>query len=93
MKEDMNKFKGRRDFLKDGMRAVLLAGLAFTGLSLGMRSQTDSENGSPCQIDLPCRSCAKFLCCRQPEALSAKDETTVPRYSTGMKEIGGRGDR
>jgi hypothetical protein len=93
MKEDMNKFKGRRDFLKDGMRAVLLAGFAFTGFSLGMRSQTDSLNGSSCQIDLPCRSCAKFRRCRQPEAQSVKNEKTAPRYSTGMKEKGVRGDR
>jgi len=93
MKEDMNKFKGRRDFLKDGMRAVLLAGLAFAGLSLGMRSQTDSVNGSSCQIDLPCRSCAKFSGCRLPEANSAKEKKTKTCYSSGVKEKGGRGDR
>jgi hypothetical protein len=93
MKEDMNKVTDRRDFLKDGMRAVLLAAFAFTGLSIGKRSLTDSVNGSSCQVDLPCRRCAKFSGCRLPEANSAKDEKTMARYSTGVKEKGGRGDR
>lgn len=86
MKQDKNTVNGRRNFLQDGMRGVLMVGFAFMGFSLGIRSQTDSESGSSCQIDLPCRSCVKLRRCRKPEALAAKDEKTAPRYSTGKKE-------
>ena len=58
----------RRDFLKDGLRAVLVSGFVFTGILLGGRSRGSQGIGPSCSADLPCRSCSELKRCRRPEA-------------------------
>ena len=73
--QETRKKKNRREFLKDGLRASLLSGLAFAGLSLGWRGVSRSGKGSSCSIDLPCRICSQLPGCRKPEAVDAKQKS------------------
>ncbi len=68
---DQTKVKNRRDFIKDGMRAVLLGGFVFTGLFLGWRGRANSGTDISCFIDLPCRSCSIIKRC--PESLAFQE--------------------
>ena len=58
----------RRDFLKDGLRAVLVSGFVFTGILLGGKSRGRQGIGSSSAADLPCRYCSELKRCRKPEA-------------------------
>jgi len=69
---NQTKAKSRRDFLKDGMRAVLLGGFVFTGLFLGWRGRANSGTDVSCSIDLPCRSCSKIKSCQDSQALKER---------------------
>jgi len=58
--------------MKDGLRTVVLSGLAFAGLSLGWRRASSSGKDSSCIVDLPCRICSKLPGCQQPKAADVK---------------------
>jgi hypothetical protein len=73
MKETRNT-KGRRKFIEDGLRAVMLSGLAFVGLSLGWRGASGTREESSCAVDLPCRICSKLPGCRELKAEDVKRE-------------------
>ena len=66
--------ENRREFLRNGLRAVALGSLVFGGLSLGWRGFSGTAKESSCSIDLPCRSCPKLLECRKPEAVNEKQK-------------------
>ena len=69
------KVKNRREFIKDGLRMVMLSGLAFVGLSVGGRKASSSGNETSCFIDLPCRICSQLPGCRKPEAVDTKQKS------------------
>ena len=73
MKETRNS-KGRRKFIEDGLRTVVLSSLAFVGLSLGWRGASRSAEESSCAMDLPCRICPKLPGCRELKAAAVKRE-------------------
>ena len=76
---DHTKIKSRRDFLKDGMRAVLLGGLVFFGLFLGWRGRANSGTGVSCSMDLPCRNCSKISRCQEPLARQEREKMSESR--------------
>jgi hypothetical protein len=83
--DNLPNTKSRRDFLKDGMRAALLGGFAFMGIFLGWRGYSNPKEGSPCLVDLPCRSCSKLTDCREPSALETKLKQQDPRNNSTDK--------
>ena len=58
--KEAHKTKSRRQFIEDGLRTIMLGGLAFVGLSLGWRGISHSGEESSCAVDLPCRICSKL---------------------------------
>jgi hypothetical protein len=76
---DHKKVKSRRDFLKDGMRAVLLGGFVFSGLFLGWRGRANSGTNASCSIDLPCRNCSKISRCQESLALQERNKMSESR--------------
>ena len=65
---DHTKVKSRRDFLKDGMRAILLGGFVFSGLFLGWRGRANSGTDVSCHVNLSCRNCSKISRCQESSA-------------------------
>jgi len=76
---DQTKVKSRRDFIKDGMRAVLLGGFVFSGLFLGWRGRENSGKDVSCPIDLPCRSCSKISHCKESLARQEREKISESR--------------
>jgi hypothetical protein len=76
---DRTKDKSRRDFIKDGLRAVLLGGIVFSGLFLGWRGRANSDTNSTCTIDLPCTSCSKISRCGESQALRERKNRSESR--------------
>jgi len=72
--QEKQKKKNRREFMKHGLRTVMLSSLAFTGLSLGRRGASSSKIETSCSIDLPCRICSQLPGCRKPEAVDTKQK-------------------
>jgi hypothetical protein len=82
--QETKKMKNRREFIKDGLRTVVLGGLAFAGLSLGRRKVSSSGDETSCTLDLPCSICSKLPGCREPEAMDTKQisrESRRPHFS------------
>lgn len=71
---EANKTKKRREFIKVGLRTIVLGSLAFTGLSLGRRGATRNGEITHCAIDLPCRICSKLPGCQEREARDTRRE-------------------
>jgi hypothetical protein len=71
---DLKRTKNRREFLKDGLRAAVLGGIVFTGLFLGWKGNSSSEEESSCLIDLPCRNCLKLTGCKESRAAKTRKE-------------------
>ena len=63
---------GRRQFLRDGLRYVILGGLAAVSGKLAAR-QGARPAGQVCISAGICRGCAAFEDCGLPQALSAKE--------------------
>ena len=80
------KTNNRRQFMKDGLRAVLLSGLVFTGLSLGRRGGYRSGAASSCSVDLPCGICSRLPGCGKPEAVDTKRRAEQSRYPRTAQE-------
>jgi hypothetical protein len=72
--KEAHKTIGRREIIKDGLRTVVLSGLAYVGLSIGWRNASSSVKEKICAIDLPCRICSKLPGCQQLRAMDAKRE-------------------
>ncbi len=67
-----NSSAGRREFLRDGLRLAILAGLAAVGGKLAGRTVA-RPGGQVCISAGICRGCAVFADCGLPNALSAKE--------------------
>ena len=76
MNNNPKKSARRRDFLKSGLRALLLGGIAFAGGLLGWRELRSEEDETLCTITSPCRNCAKLKYCTNPKA--AESEQNFP---------------
>jgi hypothetical protein len=76
---DQAKVKNRRDFIKDGMRAVLLGGFVFSGLFLGWRGRANAGTDISCFIDLPCRSCSIIRRCPESQAFQERKRKSESR--------------
>jgi hypothetical protein len=63
---------GRRQFLRDGLRYIILGGLAAVSGKLAAR-QAARPAGQVCISAGICRGCAAFDDCGLPQALSAKE--------------------
>jgi hypothetical protein len=72
--QEKQKKKNRREFMKHGLRTVVLSSLAFTGLSLGWRRASSPGKETSCPIELPCRICPQLPGCRKPEAVNTKQK-------------------
>jgi hypothetical protein len=66
-----NPGEGRRQFLRDGLRYIMLGGLAVVSGKLAAR-QGARPAGQVCLSAGICRGCAAFEDCGLPQALSAK---------------------
>ncbi len=93
MRQSLQITKNRREFLKDGLRAVVFGGLAFTGLFLGWRGYSRADKESPCLIDLPCRSCLKLPGCPEPRAIDARQKPDDSRFQSSKINKGFQDDR
>ncbi len=76
---DQANIKSRRDFIKDGMRAVLLGGFVFSGLFLGWRGRANSGTDASCIIDLPCRNCSIIKRCPESQAFQKRKKRSESR--------------
>ena len=82
MMKDFQKTKNRREFLRDGLRAVLFGGLAFTGLFLGWKGHSLSGIEPSCLVRLPCQDCSKLPDCQVPRAADARQKPYDPRIQS-----------
>lgn len=69
----------RREFLRGGMRHVLMGILSFAAVVLGRKTVLP---GQQCINRGICRGCAVFAACGLPSALSAKQAQTRPGGNT-----------
>ncbi len=93
MRQSLQTTKNRREFIKDGLRAVLFGGLAFTGLFLGWRGYSRPDEESSCLIDLPCRSCSKLPGCQKPRAIDARQKPHDSRFQSLKRNKGSQDER
>ena len=70
------KQKSRREFLEDGLRAVLAGGFVSIGLFLGWRREAAAETETSCLINLPCRNCSIVSRCQYPLALEERKRSS-----------------
>jgi hypothetical protein len=63
---------GRRQFLRDGLRYIILGGLTAVSAKLAAR-RAARPAGQVCISAGICRGCAAFDDCGLPQALSAKE--------------------
>jgi len=68
---DPNRGRNRREFMRDGVRYSLLAGLAAVSILLFKRSG-GKLTGQTCRNQGICSGCGAFAGCGLPAALSAK---------------------
>ncbi len=93
MIQNVQKTKTRRDFLRDGMRTVLLSGIGFMGLFLGWKGISISGKESFCLVNLPCRGCSRLSGCQEPKALDVKQKERDSRLQSSKMNNGGDGVR
>ena len=67
MKMNPGKNESRREFLKSGMRTLLLGGIITVSGFLGWRKIHSTENGDICAYKLPCKDCSKYTDCTYPK--------------------------
>ncbi len=73
MIQDLHKAGSRREFLKGGIRTVLLGGFVFGSGMLGWRKISNSGQTSSL-VNLPCRDCSILPVCFLPKAIDFKRE-------------------
>ncbi len=81
MVKDFQKTKNRREFLRDGLRAILFGGLAFTGLFLGWKGHSLPAESS-CLVRLPCQDCSKLPDCQVPRAIDTRQKPRDSRLQS-----------
>lgn len=62
------KSEGRRDFLKNGLRTIVLSLILFVSGLLSWRAYRSAGTELACQIKLPCRACSKYTDCEYAQA-------------------------
>lgn len=72
MNPEMDQLRNRREFLRTGLRAAALAGLAFAGVFLGWKSLSRPGDDPSCTGARPCGECPKLARCTTPEAVEAR---------------------
>jgi hypothetical protein len=72
MNPEMNQPGDRREFLRTGLRAAALAGLAFAGVFLGWKSSSRPGDDASCPAARPCGGCPKLAGCKAPAAAEAR---------------------
>jgi len=72
MNPKMNQPGDRREFLRTGLRAAALAGLAFAGVFLAWKSSSRPGETASCPAAQACGGCPKLAWCKAPEALEAR---------------------
>ena len=72
MNPEMDQPGDRREFLRTGLRAAALAGLAFAGVFLSWKSSSRPGGAASCTAAQPCGACPKLARCKAPEALEAR---------------------
>ncbi|MCP4724999.1 MAG: hypothetical protein GY863_08190 [bacterium] len=68
------KNENRREFLKNGIRTLVLGGIITVSGILGWRKTKSPENENICTIELPCRSCSVFDNCIDQKAVELKQD-------------------
>jgi len=76
----------RREFLKAGLRACALGGLALTGTVLGLRTSAREAGSRGCTLDLPCRGCRQLPGCSEPRASRIREETAAAGVRPGPRD-------
>ena len=84
MRISQSNYKTRREFIKSCFRLGIGAGLLLTGVALGIRKKSDSNENDLCQLSTPCRGCLKYSGCSLPRALTVKNR---------VEKEGGNGGR
>jgi len=74
MNKNPEKSARRREFLKSGLRTLLLGGITFAGGLLGWRELRSAEDETVCVIISPCRNCAKYTNCTNPKAVASEQD-------------------
>jgi hypothetical protein len=64
--------RDRREFLRTGLRAAALAGLAFAGVFLGWKSSSRPDDDFTCRGARPCGECPELTRCPEPAADAAR---------------------
>ncbi len=84
--QDLYKTGSRREFLKGGIRTVLVGGFVFVSGMLGWRKISNpGQTSSP--VNLPCRDCSILPVCFLPKAIDFKREKRrSPQNSFLMKK-------
>ena len=72
MNRKPEKSNRRRDFLKSGMRVLLLGVIACISGLLGWRKIRSSECGNYCVVESPCRRCSEFSGCTYSRAAESR---------------------
>ncbi|NOR54321.1 MAG: hypothetical protein GQ536_09570 [Candidatus Aminicenantes bacterium] len=86
MMQDLQKTGSRREFLKDGIRTVLVGGFVFGSGMLGWRKISNAGQTSSL-VNLPCRDCSILPVCFLPKAIDFKREKRrSPQNSFLMKK-------
>jgi hypothetical protein len=61
----------RRDFLRNGLRGLIIAALAAISGVFIYRNYTTEEN---CEFTHPCKDCKSLKSCKKPEGLKYKKD-------------------
>ncbi|MDQ2178032.1 MULTISPECIES: hypothetical protein [Marinifilum] len=64
----------RRDFLRSGLRGLIIAGLAAISGVFVYRNYTTKET---CEFTTPCQDCKQLKSCKKPEGLKFKRDQKV----------------
>ncbi len=65
--------ENRREFLKSGLRSLVLGGLVFVSGFLSWRKAGSKKSGNYCETDLPCRKCSSLPGCTEKNAVKTRN--------------------
>ncbi|MFC1493451.1 hypothetical protein ACFL6O_05765, partial [candidate division KSB1 bacterium] len=68
------KIENRRDFLRKGMRTLMLGGIISIGWISGWRKSSSPENDISCVYEIPCRKCSIYDDCLDSKAVELKQD-------------------
>ena len=84
MKQEMD----RREFIKDGLRNLLLIGFFLLGLVFELKRSPSAEQISDPLLQSPCRDCKKVRSCHRSHAFGLKSEKKQYCESYGSENEG-----